>query len=252
MTLNIDTDDDRAPLIAGLEDVTVDEVLRKRECLFTNKCYPLQYWREQPGSNRFPLHTSKAEAIRKVFEEGRLCCRVVYIRFTNQNGKDTSGVVRHLYSEEADKLETILPVSGPGLSREHSLIIEDDDEEDAVIITGGLQGHKRRARPASVETVDCHLKRKSSPPVKQVQYTFGDVFCGAGGASQGAVQAGLRVIWGLDNDKDAITAYSLNHPGALSFYQDAHQFPPKGHDTKDLHVDVLHLSPPCCYWSPAQ
>jgi DNA (cytosine-5)-methyltransferase 1 len=32
----------------------------------------------------------------------------------------------------------------------------------------------------------------------------------------------------------------------------AHNFPPKGISKENWKVDVLHLSPPCCYWSPAQ
>lgn len=253
MILEVDADDDRSPLIAGLVNVTVDEVLRKRECVFTNFKYPLKYWGHQPGWNRFPVHTSKQEATRKIFEEGRLCCRVVYIRFMNRNGKDTSGVVRHLYSEEADKIDSASPVSGPGLSREHSLIIVDDDEGDVVTVTEGLQrGRKRQARSDSIEILESPPKRKPSLLVKDLRYTLGDAFCGAGGASQGARQAGLHVTWGLDNDEDAITAYQLNHPGAWPLCQNAHDFPPSGYDTKDLHVDILHLSPPCCYWSPAQ
>jgi DNA (cytosine-5)-methyltransferase 1 len=161
-------------------------------------------------------------------------------------------VVRHLHTEEIDRTGSKSPLVGPGLSREHSLIIEDDEEEDAVIVTEGFRSRgKCRARSPSVEVLELP-KRRSSLPVKSDRYTFADVFCGAGGASQGALQAGLHVCWGLDNDEEALNAYYLNHPGTLPFCRNAHHFPPLGFKNSDLRVDVLHLSPPCCYWSPAQ
>lgn len=41
-----------------------------------------------------------------------------------------------------------------------------------------------------------------------------DLFCGAGGLTQGLRDAGFDVRLGLDKDKDAIAAYKLNHPDA--------------------------------------
>ena len=40
--------------------------------------------------------------------------------------------------------------------------------------------------------------------------TFGDIYCGAGGASLGLQQAGLKHLWGIDNDKAACTTYEAN------------------------------------------
>lgn len=61
----------------------------------------------------------------------------------------------------------------------------------------------------------------------------------------------MRVIWGLDFDEDALKVYQESHVGALPLNCNAHDFPPKGYTIKDLRVDILHLSPPCCYFSPA-
>jgi|SRR5690242_11999891 len=253
MVLRVREDDDRNPFVAGMEDISVDEVLRKRDCVFTNKRFPLQSFRADSRFQRFPLSTTKQEAVRQIFYDGPVCCRVVYIRFASRTGKNTSGIIRHLYNNEIDNSGPTSFSTEPGLSPQSSLIVEDDEEEDAVILTkiSQTQG-KRRARSTSLEILESLPKRNLSHPTKEDRYTFADVFCGAGGASQGAVQAGLHVRWGLDNDKDALTAYHLNHPGALPFCQNAHNFPPAGFDGADLRVDVLHLSPPCCYWSPAQ
>ena len=214
MVLHVREDDDRSPFVAGMEDVLIDEVLRMRDCILTNKCYPLQSFGTLPGFSRFPSTISKEEAKGHIFHNGPLCCRVVYMRFTGRNGNHTGGVVRHLHSSETDKAYATSPSVSTGLSREHSLVIEDDDEEDAVIVTEGLQTRrKRQARSESIEILESPPKRKSSLPVKKVRYTFGDVFCGAGGASQGAVQAGFHVCWGLDNDEDAMVKVKVENKG---------------------------------------
>lgn len=40
-----------------------------------------------------------------------------------------------------------------------------------------------------------------------------DLFCGAGGLSEGLRQAGFRPVVGVDFDKHAVATYRLNHPG---------------------------------------
>ncbi|KAF1358962.1 S-adenosyl-L-methionine-dependent methyltransferase [Lizonia empirigonia] len=244
MVLCVDEDDKRSPFLAGLEDVAVDEVLRKRDGVLTNKVFPFQSFPNEESFLRIPSFTSKEDAKRRIFHEGRLCCRTVYIRYIRHTGKDTSGVVRHLYNAEINKICPALPSSVPRLSRQSSLIIDGDEGIE-------LLPQAKRSISDSLELLDSPPRRKSLSPVKKYRYTFADMFCGAGGASQGAVQAGLQVCWGLDNDEAALNAYHLNHPGALPFCQNSHHFPPNGFTTSDLRVDVLHLSPPCCYWSPA-
>ena len=39
-----------------------------------------------------------------------------------------------------------------------------------------------------------------------------DIYCGAGGSTFGAMQAGLHVAYGLDRDTDAIKTFKRNHP----------------------------------------
>ncbi|KAI9817450.1 MAG: hypothetical protein M1827_001060 [Pycnora praestabilis] len=80
------------------------------------------------------------------------------------------------------------------------------------------------------------------------RYTFGDAFCGAGGMSRGAKMAGLRVEWGFDYDPPACSAYMLNFHDTDVFNARADQFTNMSEDHK---VDIMHLSPPCQYFSPA-
>lgn len=72
-------------------------------------------------------------------------------------------------------------------------------------------------------------------------YTFGDVYCGAGGMSRGAKQAGLRVAWGLDVEEFASRAFERNFPDSTTHVMSDESFLEK---ELDCQVDVLHLSPP--------
>jgi len=47
-----------------------------------------------------------------------------------------------------------------------------------------------------------------------------DIFCGAGGTTYGAMQAGLHVAYGLDRDASAVKTFAANHPGAYADCRD--------------------------------
>lgn len=214
--------------LRGMVDVALQEVLCVRDCVLTNKTYPALSFREL-GATYIQART-KEEATRFLFHQGQLVCRKLNILFVHKNGKAYSGEVRQLNSHEADPDHRV-PVSllRQGASQDTSIQIDESEE-----------GYENACKP------------KTRPLLSKSQrYTFGDCFSGAGGASQGAVQAGLIVLWGLDHDEAAMDAYTSNHLGALPIMADAHDFPPQGLSGDDLHVDILHLSPPCCYWSPA-
>lgn len=78
-------------------------------------------------------------------------------------------------------------------------------------------------------------------------YTFADAFCGAGGMSIGARDAGLRIEWAFDMDGDAVDTYSANHGSGVRARisaQDLLALSP-GNKYETSKVDVPHLSPPC-------
>ena len=67
---------------------------------------------------------------------------------------------------------------------------------------------------------------------------------------------GFTVKWGFDENAAAITAFSVNFPNAKARHQWSHEFVALngGSDSEtesELHVDVLHVSPPCQYFSIA-
>lgn len=99
-----------------------------------------------------------------------------------------------------------------------------------------------------------HKRLKLLDPFGNVEqrghhYTFGDAFCGAGGMSRAAKLAGLRVQWGFDFDKHAIRSFGLNFPEANDCLAEASHFVTLKEDN-DV-VDILHLSPPCQFFSAA-
>ncbi|EMD96261.1 hypothetical protein COCC4DRAFT_55783 [Bipolaris maydis ATCC 48331] len=251
MVLRIKEQDDRAPLVAGLEDVNIDEVYRIRECTLTNKPYPFVSFRTC-GKLSVPFGMSQEEIKFQIFHAGRLTCRVMNIQYINKHGKSYSGVVRYLYAKEADKFRDVEQLTQAGGSRKTAIPIGIEDSDDCVVVTKDCftSRNKKRSRHADSSG---SATRRSKPRFSsnRDQITYGDVYCGVGGGSQGALQAGYSVAWGLDKDDRAIEAYRLNHRGAYAFKMDAHNFPPPGISQKAWRVDVLHLSPPCCYWSPA-
>jgi len=78
-----------------------------------------------------------------------------------------------------------------------------------------------------------------------------DFFCGAGGFSEGARQAGCRVAWCCDNDPTALKTHATNHPDVehrladLPLPRTEWPFPTDG---RPFHA---HFSPPCQTFSSA-
>lgn len=101
--------------------------------------------------------------------------------------------------------------------------------------------------PRSQSTLE--LRPRSADRRLIPAYHFGDCFCGAGGMSCAALLAGLMVAWGFDHDSAAIDSYRLNFLGTRCYLVPADNFISLTDEA--FKVDVLHLSPPCQYFSPA-
>ncbi|KAF3246245.1 hypothetical protein TWF128_009049 [Orbilia oligospora] len=91
-------------------------------------------------------------------------------------------------------------------------------------------------------------------PVKKHQYTFGDFFCGAGGASCGAKIAGLKIAYGVDKWEDALMSYARNYGKSKAIKADICEFAANPFSVSlpasRLYADVIHLSCPCQFYSP--
>lgn len=81
------------------------------------------------------------------------------------------------------------------------------------------------------------------------RYTFGDSFSGCGGVSRGARMAGLCLKWAFDFESDMCESYLASFPGTSVHCCSAFDFATG--NIPGSKVDVLHLSPPCQFFSPA-
>ena len=90
-----------------------------------------------------------------------------------------------------------------------------------------------------------------APPIaKTGKRKFIDFFCGCGGASQGAAQAGFDVVLAIDYCQDALRVHKLNHRSAVHLCTPLpapFELPLPSPD-EDWH---LHGSPPCTHLSQA-
>ena len=81
-----------------------------------------------------------------------------------------------------------------------------------------------------------------------------DFFCGGGGMTQGMKMAGVKVIAGIDIDKDCKKTYEANHPKAKFFLKDVKKLPRTFLENKcgvkrnDESLIFIGCSP-CQYWS---
>ena len=81
------------------------------------------------------------------------------------------------------------------------------------------------------------------------RYTFADAFCGCGGTSRGAAMAELHLKWAFDFARAMCKSYQRNFPATQVYCTSADQFVMQ--KIMGIVVDILHLSPPCNYFSPA-
>lgn len=99
-------------------------------------------------------------------------------------------------------------------------------------------------------------------------YSFGDMFCGAGGVSRGAVMAGLEVCLhphrcipicsllyqvkiAVDHWPIACKSYARNFPGTQIYEEEMMSFiNDNSIGYRSHYTDILHLSPPCQSFSP--
>ena len=94
-----------------------------------------------------------------------------------------------------------------------------------------------------------HQMRVPCAPASRDALTVGDLFCGAGGFSEGFRQAGFKVKWAVDSWPTAITTFRKNHPdvGDAAVLDDILDLDPSDFEP----VDVLIGSPPCVHFSLA-
>ncbi|KAL8805619.1 MAG: hypothetical protein Q9182_001884 [Xanthomendoza sp. 2 TL-2023] len=234
---------------ALMDTAGLSEVLRLRKVILTNAAYPYCSCKTEPLNK-----TMSRESIR---ETGTLVCRwkmVVCYRPSSRNCTSRIWVEKSIVRLRANEADPNL-----SLDDEHLRTLWRGSTSKGGACPGWLPGEEafntteRRAKEDNSETIFNtkfdRFRENSVETSKGHRYTFGDAFCGAGGASRGAKEAGYRVEWGFDSDLAAIQAYSENFFAARCEATPADIFVSSIDD--NFRVDVLHLSPPCQPYSPA-
>lgn len=79
-----------------------------------------------------------------------------------------------------------------------------------------------------------------------------DLFCGAGGFSEGFRQAGFKIIWGIDKWQPAVDTHKENHPNCETICDDIiriSRLPDVAFHSIVPDSDVIIGSPPCTFFS---
>ena len=237
MISKLDKNDRRDILEQSTEVVQLADVIRIRELVKTNQQFPSLSFREtDPESQRLSKNYIR--------NHGRLVCRWNYMKMNKNDGFLT--MVTEAESDEGCSVpQRCLRERYRGSTIKGGDCAGWLDTEEAF-------DRKERMRCFFVDPLNFHPRSTDvlNNRRHQRRYTFGDGFCGCGGASRGAYGAGLRVEWGFDHDPHAIATYYANFPHARCEGIAANDFVTAIHE--EYKVDILHLSPPCQTFSPAK
>src|SRR5689334_3097496 len=91
------------------------------------------------------------------------------------------------------------------------------------------------------------MKNKVEKSLKTI-----DLFCGAGGSSFGARNAGADIVAGFDLWNTAIKAYETNFPEAKTYQADLRKLIPEKIKDEIGNIDLILASPECTNHSLAK
>jgi len=123
-------------------------------------------------------------------------------------------------------------------------------DKNVIVRLSAKEADEGRTSVDDMKRRNMFMFRRANPPPPDPtkRYTFGDGFCGVGGMSAGARNAGLEVRWAFDGDYDTCVTYAENFHRSDVFSGTVNQYLSLAENS---HVDVLHLSPPCQTFSAA-
>ncbi|KAI1114702.1 S-adenosyl-L-methionine-dependent methyltransferase [Nemania sp. NC0429] len=223
---NIDRSDARSEDDQAAVKIPVQEVIRTRAFTRTNDAFPSHRFNRQQWKNA-----------QEIEDKGMLVQRWKHYQYWRSTTKRSySGAVVHLKSTD--------------ITDSHFKVADDKlrNQFRGGIVRGGSwrSGHKQ------APTMSLHSDKNETEIIYQgrdQRYTADDIFCGAGGASRGKHRAGLHLSLACDLDKAAAEAYKKNFPHASVKQMDVSDVIEDLENSTE-HVDFLHISPPCQFFSP--
>ncbi|KAI1750718.1 S-adenosyl-L-methionine-dependent methyltransferase [Xylaria castorea] len=242
MILHVDNDDKRTDEVQAAIEVPITDVIKIRNCHFTNADFPRH--RTVIGIYETPAELEQQGVLmcrwRCIFKYRDSATRNAHIHQTRKNAAPLEYIIEHLNVKQVSKTRFKVPeinrfntwrggkVRGGEYNSENGNssqgpVVQIDGEEDPELVL---------------------IEKKPGQ-----RYTFGDMFCGAGGVSCGARKAGFQIRVACDHHLGASKTYAEVFPEAQLYMMDIFKFITSEHIK--IRVDVLHLSPPCQFWSPA-
>lgn len=216
MHFKVHEGDNRPAEVQGLIDISSDEVRSTREVIITDTPYPMLSWKDSVVSS------TKWEGKRDLLECGPLVCRWSRTDIISPNGKIYGGVMNLFTKNQAMALARPRTVTAESIEIPFSVPLEHQDTSSCEALEASPTRNGRMRSP-SFEVLDNSQPKHATQP-KRIECNLFDMCCCSGGASCGAANAGLRVIAGLDHDKQAMQAWELNNPGGLPFCMDVFEF----------------------------
>ena len=108
---------------------------------------------------------------------------------------------------------------------------------------------KRVRTAAALELIFSAREEKPRSPNQGSPLTTIDLFCGAGGITEGFRQAGFKCLYANDIMPEAIETFRTNHPGTRAECRDIELVPPAeiraSLSMEKGELDVLVGGPPC-------
>lgn len=223
----------------SLHDVSVSLVIRTRCLKHTNTPFPENSFRR--------LEDMHGQSVEFVHDHAQLTCRWKRVfQYTSHvdlmTGHQQTQTIQRSTGAECDKgyrvPDVVLRTAVPQVQSDLTVIdltaeeAADRDSEQLSKLSNLL--NKTYISDSSADTA----------------YTFGDYYCGGGGVSVGAREAGFKVVYGVDHDHDACATYRLNFPDARVYEMDINEFLTV-RVQKNAHVRCVHMSTVCKTLSPA-
>lgn len=231
-----DRDDQRHWSIQCMVTIQADQVWRKRKFQFSFNAYPFESFRDGLSFDFEVTRENRDEVREYILVYQQLTCRRVHI------DSFTTSAVRLGKHHAPTEVQTSLMLL---TEREIGQITTKTPLKPAKA-TVFMPQVRKRERPQDDE----ELSEASPQMLKKYQeylLTYADAFCGAGGAAQGAQDAGFTVIRACDHAKWAADSFKMNFPDADVEQCEIH----KWNDRNMQPCSVLHISSPCCTWSTA-
>ena len=237
ITLLDQNDDNNAS--PALVEVPLASLVKKREFFTTNAVLPTHGCEDYASIRDEDLRQRTAE------EFGRLVHRWNFTIYSVTHGrasKPVEEVLERVCAEEVTE------------SRYRELDDRLCSQWRGGRIVGGSWCPERSSQPL-VETIEIDApeiaKSQASSRYRSrgQKYTVFDSFSGAGGVTRGAQMAGFKVTHAVDKAPEVWPTYKYNF-GETKLFKGAIDGFIKRYK-RHVRADILHLSPPCQYFSPA-